>query len=53
MKPDPSTRMRSIIKAASWETFSNLVRFAIAYATFGNIGGCALFRLSSVLVGAS
>mgnify|MGYP000937837228 CR=1 FL=1 len=43
MKPDPSSRQRSIIKALSWETLSNLVCFGLAYATFGNLGGCAVF----------
>ena len=43
MKPDLSTRRRSVLKALSWETFSNLVCFGLAYAMFGNIGGCAVF----------
>ena len=45
MRPDSSTPKRSIAKAASWETFSNLVCFALAYATFGNLGGCVAFTL--------
>ena len=43
IKPDPSTRRRSIMKALSWETFSNLVCFGLAILMFGNIGGCAIF----------
>ena len=43
MKPDPSSRQRSIVKALSWETLSNLACFALAYATFGDLGGCAMF----------
>lgn len=43
MKPDPSTRKRSIAKALSWETFSNLVCLGLAYMVFGNFGGCAVF----------
>ncbi len=43
MKPDPSSRHRSVVKALTWETFSNLVCFALAYAMFGNLGGCAAF----------
>jgi uncharacterized membrane protein len=43
MKPDPSTPKRSVAKAISWETFSNLVCFVLAYAMFGNIGGCLIF----------
>ena len=43
MRPDPSTPKRSFAKAVSWETFSNLVCFGLAYATFGNLGGCAIF----------
>jgi uncharacterized membrane protein len=43
VKPDPSTRSRSIAKAVTWETFSNLVCFGLAYAMFGNFGGCAVF----------
>ena len=43
MKPDPSAPKRSLAKAVSWEAFSNLVCFGLAYATFGNLGGCAMF----------
>jgi uncharacterized membrane protein len=43
MKPDRSTPKRSIVKAISWESFSNLVCFGLAYLTFGNLGGCAVF----------
>jgi uncharacterized membrane protein len=43
VKSDPSTRSRSIAKAVTWETFSNLVCFGLAYAMFGNFGGCAVF----------
>lgn len=50
MRPDPSTPKRSIAKAVSWETFSNLVCFALAYAIFGNLGGCAVFTLICLVV---
>jgi len=50
MKPDPSSRQRSIVKALSWETFSNLVCFGLAYAMFGNLGGCAVFTAVCFLV---
>ena len=33
MKPDPSTPKRSFVKAVSWETFSNLVRFGLGCLT--------------------
>lgn len=45
MKPDPSTRKRSIAKAVCWETISNLVCFGLAIAMFGNVSGCAVFTL--------
>ena len=50
MKPDPSTPKRSFAKALSWETFSNLVCFALAYAMFGNLGGCAVFTVICFIV---
>jgi uncharacterized membrane protein len=43
MKPDTSTPKRSIAKAVSFETVSNLAGFGIAYLMFGNLGGCAVF----------
>jgi len=43
MKPYPSTPKRTIAKAISCDSFSNLVCFGLAYATFGNLGGCAVF----------
>ena len=43
MKSDPSTPKRSIAKAIFWESFSNLFCFGLAYATFGNVGGCVIF----------
>jgi uncharacterized membrane protein len=43
MKPDTSTPKRTFFKALSWESFSNLVCFGLAYWMFGNIGGCAIF----------
>jgi len=43
MKPDHSTPKRTFVKALSWETFSNLVCFGLAYLMFGNIGDCAIF----------
>jgi len=45
MKPDPSTPKRSVAKAISWETFSNLVCGGLAYMMFGNLGGCVAFTL--------
>ena len=50
MKPDPSTRRRSVLKALSWETFSNLVCFGLAYVMFGNLGGCAVFTAVCFIV---
>jgi len=43
MKPDTSTPERSIVKAVSFETVSNLAGFGIAYLMFGNLGGCAMY----------
>ena len=43
MKPDTSTLKRSIAKAVSFETVSNLAGFSIAYLMFGNLGGCVVF----------
>ena len=34
MKPAPNTPKRFIAKAVSWETFSNLVCFGLAYGIF-------------------
>jgi len=45
MKPDSSTPKRTLAKALSWETLSNLVCFVLAYIIFGNIGGCVIFTL--------
>jgi len=50
MKPDSSTPRRSFVKAVSWETFSNLVCFVLAYMMFGNIGGCAIFTVIAFVV---
>jgi uncharacterized membrane protein len=50
MKPDPSARGRSFAKGFSWETFSNLVCFGMAYMMFGNLGGCAIFTLICFVV---
>ena len=43
MKPDASIPKRSVAKAVTWETFSNLVCLALAYAMFGNFGSCLAF----------
>ncbi len=45
MKHDSSLPRRTFVKALTWETFSNLVCFGMAFAVFGNIGGCAIFTL--------
>jgi len=37
------SRKRSIAKAISWETFSNIVCLGLAYAIFGDFGGCLVF----------
>jgi uncharacterized membrane protein len=50
VRPDSSTPRRSIAKAVSWETFSNLVCFGLAYAMFGNIGGCVMFTAIAFVV---
>ena len=50
MKPDPSTTEATVAKALTWESFSNLVCFGLAFATFGNlerlrrVHGCLLHR---------
>jgi uncharacterized membrane protein len=43
MKPDPSAPERSIFKAVSWETFSNLVCGGLAYGWFGDLTSCVAF----------
>jgi len=50
MKHDTSLPKRTIAKALTWESFSNLVCFGMAYAVFGNIGGCAVFTLVCFMV---
>ena len=50
MKPDPSTPRRSLVKAISWETFSNLVCGLLAYISFGNLADCAMFTLICFVV---
>jgi uncharacterized membrane protein len=50
MKPDSSTLRRTIAKAVSWETISNLICLGLAWAWFGNFGGCAAFTLVCFLV---
>ena len=42
---DTSTWERTLLKAFSWESISNLVCFALAYLVFGSLGGCAIFTL--------
>jgi uncharacterized membrane protein len=41
---------RTIYKALSWETSSNLVCLGIAYLVWGNIGSCILFTLVCVAI---
>ena len=43
-------RKRVILKSITWETFSNLVCFALAFVMFGNLGGCALFTVIAIAV---
>jgi adenylylsulfate kinase len=50
MKPDHSAPIRTFIKGLSWETFSNLVCFVLAYSTFGDLGGCAVFTAIAFIV---
>ena len=50
MKPDHSTRKRTITKVLSWESFSTTVCFGIAYMMFGNVGCCAVFAVICFLV---
>jgi uncharacterized membrane protein len=50
MKPDSSLPRRSIVKGLTWECLSNFICFGLAYATFGNIGGCAVFTAVCFLV---
>lgn len=47
---DNSERKRTIVKAISWETFSNLVCFGMAYKMFGNIGNCLIFTGVCIVV---
>jgi len=47
MRPDPSTPKRSLAKALSWETFSTLATFGLAWAMFGQIGTCIAFAAAS------
>ena len=50
MKADSSLPKRTMAKALTWETFSNLVCFGLAVAVFGNIGGCLTFTVICFLV---
>jgi uncharacterized membrane protein len=50
VRPDTSTPKRTAAKALSWETFSNLVCLGLAYAMFGNIGGCLIFTAIAFVV---
>jgi len=50
MKQDPSTPKRSIAKALSWETFSTLATFALAFGMFGNAGVCVAFAAVSFVM---
>lgn len=43
MRPDSSTRCRTITKGFSFEVVSNLVGLGITYMWFGNWGNCLLF----------
>ncbi len=45
MKPDSSTPARTFVKALSWETFSTVACFGLAWVIFGNIGTCVQFAL--------
>ena len=47
---DPSTRKRTIIKAISWETFSTLATFCVAWLMFGNLGTCIVFATTTFLM---
>jgi adenylylsulfate kinase len=37
------SRKRTVAKAVSWEVISNAICLLLAYAIFGNIGGCLIF----------
>ena len=50
MRPDSSTPKRSLAKAVSWETFSNLVCGGLAYGWFGDLTSCAVFTLICFVV---
>jgi uncharacterized membrane protein len=43
MKPDLSAPKRSITKAVTWETFSTLATFGVAWVMFGEMGTCITF----------
>lgn len=40
---DPSHPLRSFVKAISWETFSTLATFWLAWIMFGQVNTCILF----------
>jgi uncharacterized membrane protein len=50
MKPDSSTPKRTIVKAVTWETFSTLVTFGVAWLMFGQIGTCVTFAVVTFLM---
>jgi uncharacterized membrane protein len=50
MKPDTSSRKRTVVKGLSFEIVSNLAGLGLAYAVFGNFGSCAVFTLVCFVV---
>jgi uncharacterized membrane protein len=50
MKPDSSTRKRTVVKAMSWETFSTLATFGVAWLMFGCLGACITFAVVTYLM---
>lgn len=43
MIPDSSTPCRTLVKALSWETFSTIATFILAWFMFGNLDMCIAF----------
>ena len=47
---DSSTPLRSFVKAISWETFSTLATFGLAWLMFGQIRTCIAFASISYVM---
>lgn len=47
---DSSKPLRSFVKAVSWETFSTLATFGLAWLMFGQIRACIVFASVSYIM---